>query len=196
MDVDEEAFRAGRVSARLHGYVLTPYEPSLTQGVKLASPTTESELRNQAAIAIHVVENMEPEVAYVIGPGTTTRTIGVLLDSKKTLLGVDVFLNKQLVSPDATEKEILKHIAGNRAKIVVTPIGGQGFLFGRGNQQISPTVIRQVGVENIVVVATEHKLRGLRCLRVDTGDANLDAALRGPVEVLSNYNTRRTLQIE
>jgi len=95
MDVDEEAFREGRVSARLYGYVLTPYEPSLIQGVKMASPMTESEMRNQAAIAICVIENMKPDVVYIIGPGTTTRTIGDLLDAKKTLLGVDLFCNKK-----------------------------------------------------------------------------------------------------
>ena len=90
MDVDEAAFRQGHVSARLYGYVLTPYEPNLIQENKMASPITESEVRNQAAIAIYLIENMKPDVVYIIGPGTTTRTIGDLLDEKKTLLGVDL----------------------------------------------------------------------------------------------------------
>ncbi len=96
MDVDENAFRKGRVSARLIGYLLTPYEPYLIQGIKMESPITESELRNQAAIAIYIIETMKPDVIYIIGPGTTTRTIGDLLDAKKTLLGVDVFCNRKI----------------------------------------------------------------------------------------------------
>jgi len=95
MDVDEEAFRQGRVSAKLYGYVITPYEPILIQGSKVASLMTDEELRNQAALAIYFIEEMKREVIYVIGPGTTTRTIGDLLEEKKTLLGVDLFCNKK-----------------------------------------------------------------------------------------------------
>jgi predicted polyphosphate/ATP-dependent NAD kinase len=196
MDVDEEAFREGRVSAKLYGYVLTPYEPSLIQGVKMASPMTKSEIRNQAAIAIYVIENMKTDVVYVIGPGTTTRTIGDLLDSKKTLLGVDLFYNKKLIAKDVNEKQILEKIKGKTAKIIVTPIGGQGFIFGRGNQQISPEVIQHVGRDNIVVIAAEGKLRGLKSLRVDTGDQSLDDTLRGYIKVISNYKREHMMQIE
>jgi predicted polyphosphate/ATP-dependent NAD kinase len=196
MDVDEEAFREGRVSARLYGYVLTPYEPYLIQGVKMASPMTESEMRNQAAIAIYVIENMKPDVVYIIGPGTTTRTIGDLLDTKKTLLGVDLFCNKKLIAKDANEKQILEKIKGKTAQIIVTPIGGQGFIFGRGNQQISPKVIRQVGLDNTIVVATEGKLRSLKSLRVDTGDPSLDDALRGYIKVISDYKKERIMSIQ
>ena len=196
MDVDEEAFRKGRVSARLYGYVLTPYEPDLIQGVKMASPMTESEMHNQAAIAIYAIENMKPDVIYIIGPGTTTRTIGDLLDAKKTLLGVDLFCDKKLIVKDVNEKQILENIKGKTAQIIVTPIGGQGFIFGRGNQQISPEVIRQVGRDNIVVVAAEGKLRSLKSLRVDTGDPSLDDALRGYIKVITDYKKERTMRIE
>ena len=196
MDVDEEAFREGRVSARLYGYVLTPYEPDLIQGAKMASPMTESEMRNQAAIAICVIENMKPDVVYIIGPGTTTRTIGDLLDAKKTLLGVDLFCNKKLIAKDVNEKQILEKIKGKTTQIIVTPVGGQGFIFGRGNQQISPEVIRQVGRDNIVVVAAEGKLRSLKCLRVDTGDPSLDDALRGYIKVITDYKKEHMMRVE
>jgi predicted polyphosphate/ATP-dependent NAD kinase len=197
MDVDEQAFREGRVSAELYGYVLAPYEPHLIQGVKMASPITESELRNQAAIAIYIIENMKADVVYIIGPGTTTRTIGDLLDTKKTLLGVDLFCDKQLVAKDVNEKQILERINGRTAHIIVTPIGGQGFIFGRGNQQISPEVIRQVGWDNIIVVATQGKLEGLDDLRVDTGDPSLDDILRGHrLNVIIDYKTKRAMRIE
>ncbi len=196
MDVDEEAFRAGRVSARLYGYVLTPHEPDLIQGVKMASPMTESEMRNQAAIAIYVIENMKPDVVYIVGPGTTTRTIGDLLDEKKTLLGVDLFCNKKLIANDVNEKQILEKINGKTTQIIVTPIGGQGFIFGRGNQQISPRVIREVGQDNVIVIAAEGKLRSLKSLRVDTGDPNLDKELHGKMTVITDYKRELMMQIE
>ena len=197
MDVDEEAFRKGRVSAELYGYMLVPCEPRLIQSFKIASPVTESELRNQAAIAIYIIENMEPDVVYIVGPGTTTRTIGDLLDADKTLLGVDLFCNKQLIAKDVNEKQILEKISGKKAKIIVTPIGGQGFIFGRGNQQISPKVIRQVGVDNIIVVATKSKLENLKSLRVDTGDPSLDEKLRkSQLKVIVDYKMERVMPVE
>ncbi|MDH5419706.1 MAG: ATP-NAD kinase family protein [Candidatus Bathyarchaeota archaeon] len=196
MDVDEDAFRKGRVSARLYGYVLTPYEPDLIQGAKMASLMTESEMRNQAAIAIYVIENMKPDVIYIIGPGTTTRTIGDLLDAKKTLLGVDLFCKKKLIAKDVNEKQILEKIKGKTAQIIVTPIGGQGFIFGRGNQQISSAVIHEVGRDNIVVVAAEGKLRSLKSLRVDTGDPSLDDELRGCIKVITDYKKEHMMRIE
>ena len=163
----------------------------------MASPITESELRNQAAIAIYIIETMKPDVLYIIGPGTTTRTIGDLLDAKKTLLGVDIFCNRKKVASDVNEKQILEKIRGKTSQIIVTPIGGQGFIFGRGNQQISPDVIRRVGLGNIVVVSTEGKIRNLKSLRVDTGDPNLDDALRArQLKVVTDYKTEYAMRVE
>ncbi|MGD2066274.1 MAG: ATP-NAD kinase family protein [Candidatus Bathyarchaeota archaeon] len=196
MDIDEEAFRNGRVSARLHGTVLTPYEPRLIQVAKIASPMTQSDLRNQAALAVYVIEKMEEDVVYVISAGTTTRTIGDLLDEKKTLLGVDIFQNKKIVARDVNEKQILKAIKGNKVKIIVTPIGGQGFIFGRGNQQISSQVIRQVGIDNIMVIATENKMKNLKSLKVDTGDTELDVSFQGTIKVITDYQVVKTVPIE
>ena len=198
MDVDEEAFRSGRLSAELFGYVMTPYEPHLIQANKVATPITESELRNQAAVAVFAIEKMKPDLIYIIGPGTTTRTIGDLLDAKKTLLGVDILSDKKLIARDVNEKQILETIRGKKARIVVTPIGGQGFIFGRGNQQISPEIIRQVGLDNIIVVATESKLGSLRgSLKVDTGDSKLDEDLRARKQsVIADYGVEYLVSIE
>jgi predicted polyphosphate/ATP-dependent NAD kinase len=197
MDVDEKAFRAGSVSAELHGYVLAPYEPHLIQVNKIASPVTASELRNHAAIGVYIIEIMKPDVVYIIGPGTTTRTIGDLLDAKKTLLGVDLFFKKKIVAKDVNEKQILEAISGKPAQIIVTPIGGQGFIFGRGNQQISPAVIRRVGLDNITVIATESKLKSLSGLRVDTGDPDLDAAFQErKITVIADYKTEYMMDVE
>jgi predicted polyphosphate/ATP-dependent NAD kinase len=197
MDVDEVAFRDGRLSAELYGYMLSPFEPHLIQGNKLESPMTENEVRNQAEIAIWIIEEMKPGIIYVMGPGTTTRTIADLLDQKKTLLGVDLLLNKKIISSDVNEKQILAATKGKVTKIIVTPIGGQGFIFGRGNQQISSRVIHKIGLDNIVVVATKSKLDRLKSLRVDTGDLALDKELSGRgIRVVIDYKITQKIGIE
>jgi len=197
MDVDESAFREGRLSAELYGYMLSPYEPSLIQVSKLSSPTTEDEVHKQAAIAVYVIESMHPEMLYIIGPGTTTRTISDLLDQKKTLLGVDLFVDKKIVEEDVNEEKILQALNGKPAKIIVTIIGGQGFIFGRGNQQISSRVIRQIGLENIIIAATEGKVQNLKSLKVDTGDPSLDLLLKSQrFQVLVDYGRWKELSVE
>ena len=197
MDVDEKAFRNGHLSAHLYGYVLSPYEPLLLQGNKLGSPTTESELRNQAAISVYVIEKMVDNTLYIIGPGTTTRTITDLLDANKTLLGVDLFYNKKIFAQDVNEKKILDAINTKKAKIIVTPIGGQGFVFGRGNQQISSAVIKAVGLKNIIVVSSKSKLSNLKHLRVDTGDQKLDDLFRAnKLKVIIDYGIEYIVKVE
>lgn len=197
MDVDEEAFRNGRVSAKLYGYVITPYEPNLVQSMKVASPITEDELRNQAAIAVYFIEKiMGPDVIYIVGPGTTTRTITDLLEEKKTLLGVDLLCNRKIIACDVNENEILKRIQNRNTKIVVTPIGGQGFIFGRGNQQISSSVIKKVGKKNIIIVASKSKLGQLKNLRVDTGDPFLDNDIRGKINVITDYGEQFSMMVK
>jgi predicted polyphosphate/ATP-dependent NAD kinase len=197
MDVDENAFREGRLSAELYGYMLSPFEPHLIQSNKRASPMTENELENQAAIAVYIIEEMQPEVLYIMAPGTTTRTVADLLDQKKTLLGVDLFENNKIVASDVNEEQILQALKGKTTQIIVTPIGGQGFIFGRGNQQISNRVIRQVGLENITVIATKSKLDRLSSLRVDTGDTELDAEFRARrVQVVTDYKTIKEMAVE
>ncbi len=197
MDIDEEAFRAGHLSAELYGFMLSPFEPHLIQGNKLESAMTEDELRNQAAMAIYIIEQMKPNVLFVVGPGTTTRTIADLLDQKKTLLGVDVILDKKIIAGDVNEQQILRATKDKAAQIIVTPIGGQGFIFGRGNQQISSKVIRQIGVCNVVVIATKSKLDRLKSLRVDTGDLELDKELRAnEINVVTDYRIIQKMSVE
>ena len=113
------------------------------------------------------------------------------------MLGVDLFLNKKIIQADVNEKQILVALEDQKAKILVTPIGGQGFIFGRGNQQISSRVIRKVGLDNIVVIATKSKLDRLASLRVDTGDVELDAQLQARgIKVVSDYKTLVEMKIE
>ncbi len=190
MDIDEEAFREDRISARLYGYLTVPYEKNLVQTSKGGSPPQEE--LSLEAIARDIIEEMEEDVIYVIGPGTTTRPIAESLGLPKTLLGVDVVLDGRLVASDVNEAQLLELIKGRRAKIIVTAIGGQGFIFGRGNQQISPEVIKRVGKENIIVVATPGKLASLegRPLLVDTGERELDELLSGYIRVITGYSRR------
>jgi predicted polyphosphate/ATP-dependent NAD kinase len=187
MDIDEDAFRRGVLSARLHGYLTVPFRRSLVQGLKAASSPTEE--ASQRAIAAEIVGRMERECLYILGPGTTTRAIASHLGLTKTLLGVDVVRDREMVAADAGESELLQLLHNAEARIVVTPIGGQGFILGRGNQQISPQVIRQVGRECTIVVSTPEKIQALRGqpLLVDTGDRSVDEMLSGYVRVVTGY---------
>ena len=188
MDIDEEAFRRGVVSARLYGYLKVPFQRRLLQGLK--TPSSPGEQTAMAAIAADVVSNMEDGWLYIIGPGTTTRAITSRLGLDKTLIGVDVVAEGKLAAVDVNESQLLELLEKRRAKIVVTPIGGQGYIFGRGNQQISPKVIKKVGRDNIIVVSTTgkiHSLRG-RPLLVDTGDRAVDEMLSDHIRVVTGYN--------
>lgn len=194
MDIDEGAFRQGIVSARLYGYLKIPFRTSLVQNLKVASTGEEASL---AAIARDVVKNMEPDQVYIIGPGTTTRAITDALGLDRTLLGVDVVLNWELIAADVNESQLLELLEARQAEIIVTPIGGQGCIFGRGNQQISPRVIKKVGRDNIVVVSTPAKLYALdrRPLWVDTGDRAVDKMLSGYMRVVTGYNERAVRKV-
>jgi len=187
MDIDEEMFRQGVVFARLYGYLMIPYEKNRVQNVKAGSPASDEYY--QQAIAHDVIENIEENTIYIIGPGTTTRQIMLCLGLEYSLLGVDVVQNRKLLAKDVAEYDILKLIRGKKSKLIVTPIGGQGYIFGRGNQQLSPDVIKEVGIQNIIVVATQTKLNSLRIapLLVDTGDMELDKTLSGYIKVITGY---------
>jgi predicted polyphosphate/ATP-dependent NAD kinase len=195
MDTDEDAFRQGQLSARLFGYLKIPFQRRLLQSLKSGSVTGEKEALE--AIAYDVVDNLLDDWLYILGPGTTTRAITNVLGLEKTLLGVDVLKDRQLVASDANESVLLELIEGQKVKIVVTPIGGQGFLFGRGNQQISPRVIRKVGVENIMVISAKEKLRSLQGepLILDTGDREIDKMFAGYVRVITGYKERSVYRV-
>ncbi|HUS70455.1 MAG TPA: ATP-NAD kinase family protein [Anaerolineae bacterium] len=187
MDIDEDAFRRDVLSARLYGYLKIPFRRALVQGAKSASGPGEEAA--QRAIAMAIVELMEDDCAYILGPGSTTRAIARQLGLEKTLLGVDVVKNREMVARDVGESELLQLVRRARAKIIVTPIGGQGYILGRGNQQISPRVIRKVGTDRIIVVSTQEKIDSLagQPLRVDTGDGELDRALNGYIRVVAGH---------
>jgi len=195
MDIDEQALREGHVAARLFGYMTIPYRRGHVQGLKAGS--TEDERHVQQAIAGGIVGGMEEDVAYVVGPGTTTAEVMRRLELDFSLVGVDLVRNGELVGRDLGEDEILALLADGPGSIIVTPVGGQGYLFGRGNQPISSRVIRRVGKERIIIAATPSKLFSLRGepLRVDSGDANTDGWLSGYYKVTTGYRDKSVYRV-
>jgi predicted polyphosphate/ATP-dependent NAD kinase len=196
MDIDEAARREGRVSARLHGVLLCPVAEDLMQGVKVGGGRDEGAAL--ASLAEAVARALPAGVLALLGPGTTMRAVADRLGVAKTLLGVDVARDGRIVAADAGEAAILAVLAeDDPAVIVVSPIGGQGFLFGRGNQPMSPAVLRRVGLGNVLVAATEAKLAGLpgHVLRVDTGDAGLDDRLAGYRRVITGVGTEAVCRV-
>lgn len=194
MDIDEDAYRENRLVAKLKGYARVPYEPVMMQATKEGS--FGFELADQKAIARWVVELMEREHVYVLGPGTTTRAVAEELGIyNSTLLGVDLIKDYKLIARDVNERQILDAITGEPAMIVVSPIGRQGFILGRGNQQLSPEVVRRVGKENVWVLATPNKLSLTPTLKVDTGDPELDQEFRGYVKVIVGYRQTHMVMV-
>jgi predicted polyphosphate/ATP-dependent NAD kinase len=185
MDIDEVSFRRGVVAAKLYGYLRIPEERSSIQSVK--SGGSQTEVQAHRGIATEIIRDMEEGCLYIFGPGTTTRDILAQLHIEKTLLGVDLVLDRRLIAADVSERRLAELTARRRAKMVITVIGGQGYIFGRGNQQLSPGIIRRVGRKNLIVVATKQKLASLggRPLLVDTGDETVDRLLDGYVRVVT-----------
>jgi predicted polyphosphate/ATP-dependent NAD kinase len=196
MDLDEAAYRSGQVKASCYGYLLVPVDDTRMQAVKQGGINNEALALQD--IAADIVETMEDDTLYFVGAGTTTAAVMEELGLPNTLLGVDVVLNHELIDSDVDEKTLLSFLDGKPAKIVVTAIGGQGHVFGRGNQQFSPKVIEKVDVDNIIIIATNEKLHSLqgRPLLVDTGDAQLDEALRGVKQIVSGFEQRTLYQVK
>jgi predicted polyphosphate/ATP-dependent NAD kinase len=195
MDIDEEALRKGHVTARLFGYMTIPFRQGHVQGLKAGTPVDERSV--QRAIAAGIVEGMEEGVTYVVGPGTTTAEIMRLLDLDFSLLGVDLVRDKKLLGRDLAEGQLLDLLGNGPSRIIVTPVGGQGFLFGRGSQPISAEVVRRVGKERIIIVATPSKLSALRGepLRVDSGNDDTDRWLTGYYRVVSGFSDRSVYRV-
>lgn len=187
MDLDEAAMREDRVSARLYGYANSPFERLLAQNAKSGSrPSDEASID---AVARQTANGMKPGCLYILGPGTTTRRVATALGLKSTLLGVDAILDRELAGADLDEVSLLRLMEGWESYLVVGVLGGQGSLFGRGNQQISADVIRRVGRARIIVLSSMDKLVSLQTapLRVDTGDAEVDAMLTGYIRIEVGY---------
>ncbi|MVW75666.1 ATP-NAD kinase family protein [Pseudomonas xionganensis] len=186
-DIDENALREGRVSARWYGELTVPEEGGYVQQVKQGG--VESEDLVLADLAAWLEGSWESGVRYVFGPGSTLHGLAQNLGLETTLLGVDVIEDGQVIARDVNEAQLFALVDGHAARLLVTAIGGQGHILGRGNQQVSPRVLRAIGLDNLRVVATKRKLGTLqgRPLLVDTGDTALDAAFPDAVRVWAGY---------
>jgi predicted polyphosphate/ATP-dependent NAD kinase len=195
MDLDEQAFREGKVIAKCYGYLSVPVDDTRMQLIKQGGiDSDEVTLQDMAA---DIIETMEQDVYYLIGSGSTTAEIMNQLSLPNTLLGIDIVLNEELIASDVDERSILEIINFHSVKIIVTVIGGQGHVFGRGNQQLSGKIISHVinqsgGQSNIIIIATNEKLRslGTRPMIADTGSNDLDKQLAGLYSVVTGYQQK------
>lgn len=188
MDIDEVAFRSGTVRAKRYGEMQIPAELRYVQSVKTAGKESEELVLDD--LAAYFVSQMEDNVRYIMGSGSTVAAVMAELNLPNTLLGVDVVENGEVIASDVTAAELLKLVDGFDCRLVITLIGGQGHIFGRGNQQLSPAVIRRVGREHICLLATKSKIQQLggRPLISDSGDPSLDQELQGMLRILCGYN--------
>lgn len=202
MDINESLFREGIVKAKRYGEMLIPTELRYVQAVKSGGKELdEFVLQDIAAFVIEQIQEDEDEL-FIIGSGSTTAYVMTELGLEHTLLGVDLVKEEELIAKDVTEKALFSSIeaqlhANKSVKLVITLIGGQGHIFGRGNQQLSPRVIKAVisqpgGKDNIIIISTKTKLLALnqKPLICDTGDSELNQALSGFMSVTTGYNDK------
>lgn len=187
VDLDEDAFREDRVEVRVYGYLKVPYNEIYLQNMKSQSP--QSDENAQESIALDVIDEMEDDLFYIIGSGTTTMYIMKELGLEYTILGVDIIKNKKLVAKDVNEQQILDIIGDEPFKLIVTPMGGQGYIFGRGNQQLSSRVLNKVDKKDVMIVSTAGKLATLqnRDMLIYTLDDACDEKLSGYYRVVIGY---------
>ncbi|MFX1409550.1 MAG: ATP-NAD kinase family protein [Promethearchaeota archaeon] len=188
LDINEESYQLGILDSRLYGYLKVPMFQNLIQAGKDSSKLGRTAEVNKYEIAQHIIENMQKNTLYLLGPGTTVKTIADHLKIPKTLLGIDGIYNNELIGADLNEKGILKLLEKyEKVEIILTPIGGQGFILGRGNKQLTPKILKIIGKKNLRIIATEEKMKSLKFLRVDTGDFEVDKLFVGLTKVITGY---------
>jgi predicted polyphosphate/ATP-dependent NAD kinase len=195
MDLDEEVYQKGEWKVRMYGEAFTPASPRWMQGAK-EQVQRESESETLEAMAMHIDSLVEDDSDLMIvwGSGGTLRQMCKELGFESTLLGIDIQHNGKMYQ-DLNEQGILEHIRSHSGAI--SPMGGQGFLIGRGNLQLSPTVLREIGIQNLLGIATPAKLLGLNEVRIDTGDESLDEEIRERkyLKMLQGYRTTRVIRV-
>jgi predicted polyphosphate/ATP-dependent NAD kinase len=199
LDLDEDRYRNGEWVVRLYAEAKTPASPRWMQGAKMrVEATGEEEILE--GLANHISELLITDSRLIIwGSGGTLRTIGEIVGLKPTLLGIDASVGDKQVGTDLNEEQLLNLLFSHNGNVtlLLSPMGGQGFLIGRGNLQLSPAVLREVGIENILGICTPAKLLTVRRLRIETGDNELDAkfAEKRYLKVLQGFRTTRVLPI-
>ena len=191
-DIDENAFREGKVIAKHYGEMRVPAELTYVQAVKMGGKEDEALVLDDIAAYVGEIIDDEPDTYFVMGSGSTVGAVMDFLGLENTLLGVDVVKQGELIASDVTASELIALTHDKPTKVILTVIGGQGHILGRGNQQLSPAFIRQIGKQNMLVVATKQKLQALngKPLRLDSSDAVLDTELAGAFTVITGYKDK------
>jgi len=189
-DIDEDAFRNNRVRAKFYGEMNVPVAGEFMQHVKVGG--VESEPMVLSDIADWLIEELDPDTCYFIGSGGTTATLMEHLDIRNTLLGIDAIKNGQVLKTDCTENDLLELLSCHSCMAIISVIGGQGHILGRGNAQFSPQVLKLLGRDNLLVVGSKAKLKSLegRPLYLDTTDPALDRQWAGIIPIITGYNNK------
>ena len=195
MDIDEANYRSGILTAKLYGYARAPVLPGLVQAAKSTDVKDDSAEKEGIAEEMAYEIGKDHDTVYLLGAGTTVYAIKEKLDIDGTLLGVDAVMDGVAIGLDIWERQIMTILDRRPGKIVLAPIGRQGFLLGRGNQQFSPEVIREVGTEKIIVVSTRAKLLELDHLVIYTGDRELDEKFPDYIKVLVGLDRYRMMKV-
>ena len=206
MDLDETLYREGEWVVKMYAEAMSPGSPRWMQGSKQRIERV-SEVEILESLGDHLRETIEddPELLVIWGSGGTLRTLGESIGFRITVLGIDVTLGNENIGTDLDENQLINTINEHKDRFkdnariltLLSPMGGQGFLIGRGNLQLSPTVIRSIGIENILAIVTPAKLATLNTLRIDTGDINLDQQFQEKkyMKALQGYRTTRLIRI-
>ena len=199
MDLDEEVYLKGEWKVRMYGEALTPASPRFMQGAKQqVERASEDEVISGLANHITDMRTNDDNLMIIWGSGGTLKRIGSIIGLDTTLLGIDISHQEKTYN-DLNEQQLIDIISnhdGNKI-LLLSPMGGQGFLIGRGNLQLSPKVLRLIGIESILGVATPAKLIGLSSLRIDTSDEQLDNEIKSQkfIKVLQGYRTTRVIRV-
>jgi predicted polyphosphate/ATP-dependent NAD kinase len=189
-DIDETAFREGKVKTRIYASMFAPMLPQFLQQVKNSGAAQDELVKLD--IANYLIDNLVDNVLYIVGPGSTTKVFLEQLGIDGSLLGVDVILNRELIALDVSSQQLHDLIKnhGGYIHLIITAIGGQGHIIGRGNQQLTPDIIRKIDRQHIHIVATKEKILSLngRPLLVDSNDPVLDKSFTGYQSVLVGYD--------
>ncbi len=187
VDIDEEAFRQDHIATKVYGFLNVPAANNYLQSLK--SPTPQSENAAQISAALQVIDDMEKDTFYIIGSGSSASQVLKELRLPFTMLGIDMIKNKKLIAKDVNEQELLKIIGNAPTRLVVSPMGNQGYVFGRGNQQLSAQVLEKISKSDLIILSTDWKLRSLnnRAMLIYTGDAEIDARFSGFYRVITGY---------
>ena len=199
LDLDEDLYREGKWVVRLYAEAITPASPRWMQGSKMRVEASGEEEVIQG-LAEHIRETLiDDQMMIIWGSGGTLRTIGGILGFELNTLGIDITLGTNIVASDLNEKEILAALEEHQGDVILllSPMGGQGFLIGRGNLQLSPDVLRMIGVDRVLGIVTPAKMLTLRSLRVETGDPEMDERFskKKYLKVLQGYRTTRVLRV-